>query len=143
MKKSAFASVTLLSLFVFQGVSWAAKIPVKIKSIIEFESEEKVPFELKCQTRDNTEISLKGTSPSEHVIFTAKQLDRCVITKDKAKATVKIRLLEGRITDELKRLRVITDKTVLKLGDDSTLILISKAGSTQKNSKKRSVSAKR
>ncbi len=143
MKISIIALLAIPCFFAFESVAWAAKIAVKTKSIIQLESEQKVPFEIKCQTKDNTEISIKGTSPSEHVIFTAKQLNRCEISKEKGRAEVRIRLIEGKITDELKKLRVITEKTILKIDQDSKLILFSKTPSTKKNPKKRRLSAKR
>jgi len=143
MKTQWAATLTFLCFFIFGGSIWAAKIPVKIKSLFQFESEQKVTFELKCLTRDNTEIYLQGSSPSEHVIFTAKRLDRCEIKKEGGKPSIRLRLVEGKITDELKKLSVITEKTILKTADESALILISPVSPDKKAPKKKRLSAKR
>ena len=100
--------------FVFASSSPAAgaKIPVKIKSVFSFESTEPVSLNLDCLTRDNTEISVQFESPSKQVIFTAKPLMSCSIRKEAGSGEVSLKMLEGRITDELKseRLRAAQQK---------------------------------
>jgi hypothetical protein len=120
-----------------------AKIPVKVKSVFHFDSEAPASIHLLCLTRDNTEIHLETVSPSEHIIYTAKPLSTCELQKEIGDS-VKIKMLEGRLTDELKTLRVAAPSQTAKSSTTVHQIKMKASKSKSKKSQKKlSISAKR